>query len=83
MADFLLQGNVSLCEEDILGWSVRVCVCGGGGGMCVCVRGVCVCVCEGGERILRGGSVLSTFLGHSTSILSWCGSFITQQHIPY
>ena len=42
MGDFLLQGNVSLCEEDILGWSVCVCVCVGGGG------GGDVCVCEGG-----------------------------------
>ena len=35
MGDLLLQGNVSLCEEDKLGWSmcdVCVCVCGGGGG---------------------------------------------------
>ena len=33
MGDLLLQGNVSLCEEDNLGWSicVCVCVCGGGG----------------------------------------------------
>ena len=76
MGNFLLQENVSLCEEDILGWSVCVCVCVWEGG--------CVCVCEGGGgRILRGGSVLSIVLGHSTLIPSWCGSFTTQQHIPY
>ena len=45
MGDFLLQGNVSLCEEDILGWSVCVCVCVRGG-MCVCMRGG-----GGGENI--------------------------------
>ena len=41
-------------------------------GVCVCVVGD-VCVCEGGGRILRGGSVLSTFLGHSTliTVLVW------------
>ena len=51
MGDFLLQGNVSLCEEDNLGWSVCVCVWDG---VCVCVcvcvcMCVCVCVCWGGR----------------------------------
>ena len=29
MGDLLLQGNVSLCEEDNFGWNICVCVCGG------------------------------------------------------
>ena len=33
MGDLLLQGNVSLCEEDKLGWSMCVCAC-------VCVGGI-------------------------------------------
>ena len=40
MGDFLLQGNVSLCEEDNLGWGVCVCVC------------VCACVEEVGEVVV-------------------------------
>ena len=59
MGDFLLQGNVSLCEEDIFGWSV--CVCGGD-----------VCVCEGGENI-EGRECAFNILRplHINTVLVW------------